>query len=452
LPLFAASGSNELFVVGALSAAFGGFSVVTGVSFNKIRIIGIAGLLLGMLLVAVQAQAVEAEGTAPINGPVGVAKRLALQDAIRQALLKANAQVSTTTVVSSRGVVSDNVRFTARGNVTNVVVLDEWTDETNYYVRIRAQVPGAIAVTNRAGGAAGSQAGVRNVAMYAPQALNQIGMGGEYRRKMAITQFHVLDRTQIADLPNIEVALARELKRRLDIDGRVRTADASQYLLPLGDDGVMSQRRILGALPPAEEVGQLATEFAESLGVQFVVTGVIRDMGITKHMLGARVRHLELDLIVHDGITGAEVARHRLNESVVDAGLFDFPTTSPVLNDKFYASPFGQRVHRVLDKLVGMLVNDLSAQPFTARVIRSEGRQVFFDAGGDANVKVGDVLSTFQLSQSRVNDLPGQRALGFSEKPTTILVVTKVQKLFSVGELDSETARLSPGDVIRFEP
>jgi hypothetical protein len=412
----------------------------------------LAGLVLAVLLLSVaQAQPVEAEGTAPIDGPVGVAKRLALQDAIRQALLQANAQVSTTTVVSSRGVVSDNVRFTARGNVTNVTILDEWTDETNYYVRIRAQVPGAIAVSNHApaaAGTAGSNGGVRNIALHTPQP----GSGSQYRRKMAITQFHVLDRTQIADLPNIEVALARELKRRLDVDGRVRTADASQYLLPLGDEGVMSQRRILGALPPAEEVGQLAIEFAESLGTQFVVTGVIRDMGITKHALGARVRHLELDVIVHDGITGAEVARHRLNESVVDASYFEFPTTTPVLNDKFYASPFGQRVNKVLDKLVGMLVNDLNAQLFTARVIRSEGKQVFFDAGGDANVRVGDVLNTFQLSQSAMKDLPGRRALGFPETPTTILVVTKVQRLFSVGELESETARLSPGDVIRFEP
>jgi len=422
--------------------------VLTDVRFIKLYFMWLAGLLLvGLLLGVAQAGSVEAEGTSPVNGPVGVAKRLALQDAIRQALLQANARVSTTTVVSSRGVVSDNVRFSAQGNVTDVVILDEWTDETNYYVRIRAQVPGAIVMTNRA---ADVNAGMRKTGLQATQIPS--GLSARYRRKMAITQFHVLDRAQIADLPTIEIAIARELKRRLDVDGRVRTADASQYLLPLGDDGVISQRRILGALPAAQEVGQLATEFAESLGVQFVVSGVIRDMGITKHLLGARVRHLELDVIVHDGITGAEVARHRLNESVVDAGMFDFPTTVPVLNDKFYASPFGQRVNRVLDKLVGMLVNDLNAQLFTARVIRAEGRQVFFDAGGAANIRVGDVLNTFQLSPSAVSDLSGQRALGFSESPASILVVTQVQRLFSVGELDSETARLSPGDVIRFEP
>lgn len=419
--------------------------MVTGVKQSKWHWAWLALLLLGGLLGVSQVQAIEAEGTAPITGPVGVAKRLALQDAIRQALLQANAQVSTTTVVSSRGVVSDNVRFTARGNVTNVVILDEWTDESNYYVRIRARVPG-VGKSLRGSGAA--VAGTHDANPQIPATSS----ADPYRRKLAITQFHVLDRTQIADLPDIEIALAKELKRRLDVDGRVRTTDASQYLLPLDDEGVMSQRRILGALPPAQEVGQLAVEFAESLGVQFVVSGVIRDMGITKHMLGARVRHLELDLIVHDGFSGAEVARHRLNESVVDAGLFDFPTTTPVLNDKFYASPFGKRVNKVLDKLVAMLVNDLNAQPFSARVIRSEGRQVYFDAGGDANIKVGDALNTFQVSGSPVNDLPGQRALGFPEKPTTILVVTQVQRLFSVGELDSETVRLSPGDIIRFEP
>jgi hypothetical protein len=402
-------------------------------------------VLLAWLLAGVaQAQSVEAEGTALIDGSVGVAKRLAMQDAIRQALMQAGSQVSTTTVVSSRGVVSDNVRFTARGRVTHVVVLEEWTDEGNYYVRIRAQVPGGMVPERPASvvQAVSSKSVQRNMGE----------MVNAYRRNVAVTQFHVLDRTQIADLPDIEVALSRELKRRLDADGRVRTVDAAQYLLPLGDNDIVSQRRIFGALPQARNAEQTAIEFADSLGVQFVATGVIRDMGVTEHLLGARLRHLELELVLHDGITGEEVARHRVNESVQDAGLLDFQITTPVLNDKFYASAFGRKVDRVLDKLVSMVVSDLTTQPFSARVIRTEGKQVFFDAGGSANVKIGDVLNAYQLAQAPVSDLPRQRALGYPEKPTSILVVTQVQRLFSVGELGSDTARLAPGDVIRFEP
>jgi hypothetical protein len=398
--------------------------------------------LLGWLSVGgVHAQTVEAEGTAPISGAVGVAKRLALQDAIRAALMQANSQVSTTTVVSSRGVVSDNVRFSAKGNVTDVVVMDEWTDASNYYVKIRAQVPG-------------EQVALAAPALQPGQAMSSSNADGaqRYRRKLAISQFHVLDRSHIHDLPDIESELARELKRRLDADGRVLTVDASQYLLPLGEEGMVSQQRIVGALPPAREPGQLAMEFAESMGVQFVVSGVIRDLGVTKHLLGSKVRHVELDVFVYDGISGTQVARHRFSDSVADSSLGDFPLSAPVMNDKFFASPIGQKVDQALAKMTSTLIGDVSTQPFTARVIRAESNEVYFDAGGMANIQVGDVLSTYQLAQAPVADLPGLRSLGFSETPAATLVVKQVQRLFAVGELDTDAARLAPGDVIRFEP
>lgn len=455
------------------SVARGG-CVVKRLMVRKYRFL--SGLLGFMLLAgSVQAQQVEAEGTAPITGPVGVAKRMAMQDAIRQALIQANTQVTSTTVMSSRGVVTDTVRYRARGRVTNVVVMDEWTDESNYYVRIRAQVPDPDTValstpsTRQMPGSSRSPLSAEDV-MNAPTRMTRgsatedhspemvpaqtysSDAAAHYRRKLAITQFHVVDRTHIADLPNVEVELSRDLKRRLDASGQVRTVDASQYLVPLNGDDLVSQRRILGALPSTQDAGQLAIEFAESLSVQYVVTGVIRDMSISKHRFGSRVRHLELELVVHDGITGVEVARHQISESAEDSGIFKPKIDAPLLNEKFFASPFGRKVNRSLDKLANLLTSDLSNQPFTARVIRTEGTQVFFDAGGLANIREGDVLSTYQLAPATLNDLPGQRSLGFQEKPTSSMVVTQVQRLFSVGELDSQTARLSPGDVIRFDP
>jgi hypothetical protein len=394
------------------------------------------------------AQSIETEGSAPISGAVGVAKRLAIQDAIRQALLQSSAQVTTTTVVSSRGVISDNVRFKAAGRVNNVSVLDEWTDEANYYVKIRAEVPGTGAVmvpaTMQAKGAAGTGATRLNSG-------GRMDAAQRYRRKVAISQFHVLDRSQIHDLPDFESEMARELKRRLDADGRVITIDASQYLLPAGEDGIISQQRLLGALPPAQEPAQVAVEFAESLGAQFILSGVIRDMGVTKHLFGAQIRHLELDIVLYDGLSGTEVARHRISDSVEDSGALGFSTTAPAMNDKFFASPIGQSVNQALDKMVRLVAADVGSQPFTARVIRTAGREIYIDAGGVANVQVGDVLNAYQLGQAPQADLPGQRSLGFSETPTATLVVTQVQRQFAIGELDSDTARLAVGDVIRFD-
>ncbi|HEB92321.1 MAG TPA: hypothetical protein ENI94_02425 [Gammaproteobacteria bacterium] len=393
-----------------------------------------------------QAQTVEAEGAARIESSVALAKRMALQDAIRQALMQANAQISTTTVTSRTGVVTDNMRFSAQGRVTHVAILREWSDNDHYYVKIRAQVPGDALIEAllkaEQGGAAG-QAGSYATA----EAANR------YRRKVAVSQFHVLDRTQIHDLPNIETELARELERRLISDGRVLTVNASQYLLPLSEEGVISQRRILGALPPAREPHQVASEFAESLGVQFVVTGVIRDMSVSNHFLGTKIRHLELDLFIHDGISGASVARHRVSETMEEHVLTDLhPADSVVMSEKFFASPFGRKVDQMLDRMVGLIVSDVGSQPFTARVIRAEGNRVYFDAGGLANIRVGDVLNTYKLSEVPVKDYPGQRALGYTENPSTNLIVTQVQRLFSVGELAEDITRLAPGDVIRFEP
>ncbi len=397
-----------------------------------------------------QAQTVEAEGAARIESSVALAKRMALQDAIRQALMQANAQISTTTVTTRTGVVADNMRFSAQGRVTHVVILREWTDEDHYYVKIRAEVPGdelmqALLKAKQGGNGNGGQAG--------PYANGNAEAANRYRRKVAVSQFHVLDRTQIHDLPKIETELARELERRLISDGRVLTVNASQYLLPLTEEGVISQRRILGALPPAREPHQVASEFAESLGVQFVVTGVIRDMSVSNHFLGTKMRHLELDLFIHDGISGASVARHRVSETVEERVLAGWsPVDTVMMSEKFFASPFGRKVDQMLDRMVELIVSDVSSQPFTARVIRAEGSRVYFDAGGLANIRVGDVLNTYKLSEVPVKDYPGQRALGYAENPSTNLIVTQVQRLFSVGELAEDIARLVPGDVIRFEP
>ncbi len=396
------------------------------------------------------AQTVEAEGAARIETSVALAKRMALQDAIRQALMQANAKISTTTVTSRKGVVADNMRFSAQGRVTHVAILREWTDEDHYYVKIRAQVPGdeLIQALLKA-----EQDGDGRVGPARWHDNGDAEAAKRYRRKVAVSQFHVLDRTQIHDLPKIETELARELERRLISDGRVLTVDASQYLLPLTEEGVISQRRILGALPPAREPHQVASEFAESLGVQFVVTGVIRDMSVSNHFLGRKMRHLELDLFIHDGISGASVARHRVSETVEENALSEsHPGDTVPMSEKFFASPFGQKVDQMLDRMVALIVSDVTSQPFTARVIRAEGKRVYFDAGGLANIRVGDVLNTYKLSETPVKDFPGQRALGYAEQPATSLIVTQVQRLFSVGELAEDTARLAPGDVIRFEP
>ena len=363
-------------------------------------------------------QFVQAEGSAVITKDgVGKARQLAIQDAMRQAAVQARARVQTNSQIAQSVLQADTVRVRAMATVSNVVVLDEWEgdDDDNYYVLIRANVSDQSAAHEK-----------------------QLSL--RYRRKVAVTQFRVSDRRHIHDLPNIEIDMAKDLVRRLQGEN-FYAVDASEYLLPKSIDPYKGM---------GETTGQLIVDLANRLGVQFIITGTIRDLGVTHHPFWAQVRHAELEVMVLDGVSGTLVSRHRANGSVWEGRLFDFPTTEPSMNDKFYAAPVGEEVNKLLSQLVGQAAADMRRLPFTAHVIQAKGKQVQFDVGATSLIKVGDVLMTYRLASEPTMNAMGQQFLGFNETPAAALVVKEVLPQFAIGELESDTAPLHSGDVLRF--
>ena len=371
--------------------------------------------------IAAQAKLVEAEGNALITeAGIGTARQLAVKDAIRQATIQAGAQVTTSSEMSESVIVSDSVKIRATGVVKDMVILDEWKndDEGIYYVLIRAYVE-----ERKTGDA-------------------QDVIDDRYRRKVAVTQFTVSDRSQITDMPGIESALPQELMRRLTLDQQMIGIDGSRYLLPLSADS----NNGLGQTPR-----QLIVQFAERLGTQFIVTGTIRDMGVTKHPLWVRLRHVELETQLWDGISGTLLSQERVNASVQQDLPFDFPTTSPVLDDKFFASPIGKQINILLNELVTRVANTVHQLPFMARVIKAEGNTVYFDAGAISQIKVGDIFMAYKLADEPVLDTNKQLFFGYQETPASSIVIKKVQPRFAIGQLEGGNTRLFSGDVIRFQ-
>ncbi len=378
---------------------------------------------LGLCIAASTAQArlVEAEGNALITeaGP-GAARQQALQDAMRQAALQAGAQVTTSSVMSESVVVSDNVKIRAAGVVKDVVILDEWRndDEDIYYVLIRAYVEDD------------------------PSAVSSGAVDVRYRRKLAVTQFAVEDRSQITDMPGIEVALPRELMRRLTLDRQIIGVDGTDYLLPQSGDPYDG----LGQTPR-----QLIVQLANRVGAQFILTGTIRDMGVTKHPLWVRLRHVELETQLWDGISGTIISQERVNASVRQDLPFIFPTSSPVLTDKFYAAPIGKQIHILLNRLTQAVADSVHRLPFMARVIKAEGNMIYFDVGAISQIQVGDVFMAYKLAAEPVMDINQQLFFGYEETPASSIVIKKVQPRFAVGVLEGGNTRLFAGDVIRFQ-
>lgn len=363
------------------------------------------------------ASIVEAKGTSILrDSDVSKARQVALQDAMRQAMLQAGANVTTTSNVEFNVLATDSVRIRAKGTVTDVVVLDEWIDkdDEHYHILIRARVESSKDDDEDA---------------------------NRYRKKVAFTQFNVLDRHQIHDMPQVEKRVSQELMRRLESSADMLTVDATQYLLPLSSQ-------------PAAAIGisqrQAIIDLAKTLGVQVILTGTILDMGTTDHALGIQLRHVELEVALYDGITGSLIAKFRDNGSTWTGRWFDFPVIGPAMNDKYFAAPIGQVTHVILNHFVFAISKTLLRLPFTARVVRTSGRQIYFDVGALANVQVGDVFMAYRLSEDPITAPFMESPLGYQETPAASLVVKFVQPLFAMAELDAKASKLRVGDVVRF--
>jgi len=353
---------------------------------------------------------VETTGSAHITaGAQLAAKERAIKNAMQQALLQHKAHIDSTSTISSNVLVIDSARVNTSGTIENVKILEEWVEDEVYYVRIRANIP-----DSDSGGEVST---------------------AKYRKKIAAIQFDVLNRSDIYDVPDIERELPRELLRRLDNSGNFITHDATQYLVSTLHPGLRFDK---------PEVYKM---IAEKTGAQIILSGQIRDLHVDKGFFQNK-RQLEIEIYLHDGISGSRIARHRFSETVANVSYYK-DQQALFSNAGFYQSVFGQVVDRVLNSQVELVQDDLKQIPFSARIIKINGQKIFFDAGASSLVNIGDVLMSFRLDVDALTSSNGEY-FGYMETPVASVSVEQVQPQFAVGKVEIKNAKLSAGDLIRF--
>jgi len=379
---------------------------------NKIRFSFILLLSIVLTVQIVCAKSIEVEGSAIIvDGAVNKARLDAIQNAIRQAVLQNSAQITTASIVSENIMIMDSTKIRSSGKVTNVVVVDEWRNEDEIHVLIRATVFDNKQQTTRSKG---------------------------YRRKLAVVQFHVADRRDIEDLQNIEIEYPRRLLRRIEEGGGILGVDATNYVL----DSRTSNLDFDAGHPGKETIVNLAS----TLGVQFIVSGIIRDMTVVDSFINS-YRALSLELQVYDGLSGALLSRTSINKKV-HTGRNDNDTVFG--SREFFETIFGKVIHKVLSKQVASVQSAIFRLPVTVRVVRSEGKKVYFDAGALSLVHVGDMLMAYKVANTPLVKKANLQEYGFAERPVATVTVKKIQPLFSMGELETDKISLQPGDLLRF--
>ncbi|MBL4798883.1 MAG: flagella assembly protein FlgT [Oleispira sp.] len=378
-------------------------------------------LLVSWISVA-DAFVVEVQGEAPIIGSVNYARQQALEDAMRQASLRAEAHVVSTQLMTKGVMQQDDIQLKSQANVKNVEVLWEGAEEGIYSVTIRADV----------------------------KPIQMCQRGNSLRKAVAVTGFGLVSPKQssLGQLQNIEQDLARVFINTLNDSGQIHALDASHiglYENPAFAPSVQNQQRHLTT----------SIALAQNLGAQYIVSGIVRGLD-TLSTVANNVepeeswlslvgftdeptdRQFAVDVFVHDGFSGALI----FSNSYATQGKWNLDRLANVrfASPAFWKSDYG---HAVKDLLVGAIDDvsmSLRCQPFMAKIIKTEGKRLHIEALAGAGIRPGDTFSIYRSGTFYNLDLEPRIELTSTDMKAT---VKQVQPQFIVAELTMSAQQLS---------
>ncbi len=376
---------------------------------------------------------VDATGEAEIfYGDENSARVKALRKAIENASLQVSAQVHSTQVMENGNLTVDYLRVNSAAQVRDIQIMSEGRDGDLYRVDITARVASDQVCANV--------------------------MANHYRKSVAVTGFAMEhpEQATLGHLGAVDRELAAYLVNGLSGMAGVRALNANNMTLyPNNTPNAPTQ------LSPRMTLTS-AVDAAKSLGVQFVISGVVRDLamenpeaprarrwdgwlqkvGIHK---APRTRHFVFDVFVHDGYSGALVFQSRYSTY----GLWNEPRTARVgfATGRFFGTGYGQEVQRLLQQAISDIQQTIQCQPFMATITQVNGNRLFVDTGASSGLRPGDFLSVYRTSQHF--DRQGD---SFWQINDTRLVaeVKQVQPHFAIAELSigSERLNLQMDDVV----
>ena len=366
---------------------------------------------------------VEVEGQAPVTGNINHARQQALEDAMRQASLRAEAHVVSTQLMSKGVMKQDDIKLKGKGSIKDVEIL--WEDSLNgiYSVAIRADVK--------------------------PVQMCQ-SKGNNLRKAVAITGFGLVSpkQTSLGQLQNIEQDLARVFINTLNDSGQMHALDASHiglYENPAYAPSSQNQQRHLTT----------SMALAQNLGAQYIVSGIVRGLDTLSTVadkapddspwlslvgLGEEPaeRQFVIDVFVHDGFSGALI----FSNSYATQGRWNLDRMANVrfASPAFWQSQYGHAVKDLLAGAIDDVSMSLRCQPFMAKIIKTEGKRLHIEALAGAGIRPGDKFSIYRSGTFYNLDLEPRIELTNTDMKAT---VKQVQPQFIVADLTMSAQQLS---------
>lgn len=396
-------------------------------------------ILIAFLLLALSsevfAQWVEATGSARVSDASMVsARRVAIKDALRQAMLQGDARVTSTQVVTNGALTSDNVALSTSGKVEEIEILKERVESGILYLTIKALI------------------------VPETRSCSQGHYSNGYQRSLLVTNFYLENPRQasMGGLANVSKELPKEILRRLAGEKKLRLYDGTNFQI----------YRNVKTLPTSlTDYGNLTNSITQvqKLGAQYILSGVVRDMSLAHPDLasertafeyvyerlkykGERFRRVfAVDLYLHDGFNGSLIA----SESYTTSGNWteDRTLVTGFGSPKFWDTDYGKAVDSLVSKISANVEFDVSCQPFMAKIIRVKDKEISINTGSEAGLVAGDTLNVYRLTEFYT---PDQKPYLEMENTNLVMTVDKVQPGFSKGSLPvlSKLENIQIGDIV----
>lgn len=355
---------------------------------------------------------VQVEGIASI-GTTGrnAARQAALSDALRNVVASAGAQAIAGTLpdIVNESRQNPDTQPSLQGG--RYSILREWESQGKYHVMVNAEV-------------VKGEFDEKNAVLIQPP-----------KKKIAITQFDVVNTIHVDDINNIYDGLPVALSNRMEASGRFLPAYTGHPI----------------PIEPGAQQREAIIQISGETGAQFLISGVVVNAGVNhgKWFTDTTKRHFEVELSIYDGVTGARLMLRRFAE--LAQGDVEVGNNKPFGSSIFFETEFGKAANRLIDSAVREIQEALENVPFSAHIIRTEGKKLFFDAGSDSLLKPGDKLVAYAIdTQAPVAGLQGS-ILGATERAADTATLTHVNPQFSIGELpeNAEKLGIKAGNIAR---
>ena len=355
-----------------------------------------------------------AEGEAVIeNDDVPLARQLALRRAMASAVEQAGGMLQSTTVSTSAGI-QERTSLSSRSQVLGARVASEYIEKDK--LKLVAEV--RLADAGQASRCTDRPLRKALVTAFPLQVPEQLGQG-EYTGWPSDTAEH--------------------LERTLNTGGQVLGAAAATkvpFVLPY--KGPELERR--NGVP-------VLAGWAQNARAQYVVSGVFVDFGKSMKAFVLPQRHLTVDAYIFDGISGEIVARQEFTR-VMNVTL-RLPRYTVFGSKEFRNSNLGETYLDLMAELARWVENNVACMPFSARVLKAEGRMIYLNVGTDSGIEPGMELLLTRESGNPVASLDGE-SLGRERRPVAGLVVKSVFPRYSVAEITAKKTPppAQPGDIV----